>query len=313
MFSDMMWVAFAVIVVVLLALDLGVFNRKSHVIGVKEALIMSAFWIGIALAFNAVIFWQMGSQSGLEYTAAYVMEKALSVDNLFVFIIIFAFFGIAGEYQHKILFYGIIGALVFRAIFIFAGVTLVEKFDWLLYIFGIFLLITAVKLAVQKDHKMDPDKNIVVRGFRKIMPVSTDSHGGKFFVRTAQGALAATPLFLALLVIETTDIVFAIDSIPAVMGITTDMFIVYTSNVFAILGLRSLYFALAGIMSAMYYLKYGLAVILAFVGVKMLLPIWGYHVDVVVSLAFILSVLLISIVASVIRNKHLKKTKAPAQ
>ena len=273
MFSDTMWIAFAVIVVVLLALDLGVFNRKSHVIGVKEALIMSAFWIGIALAFNAVIFWQMGSQSGLEYTAAYVMEKALSVDNLFVFIIIFAFFGIAPEYQHKILFYGIIGALVFRAIFIFAGVTLVEKFDWLLYIFGIFLLITAVKLAVQKDQKVDPDKNIVVRGFKKIMPVSTDSQGGKFFVRNA-GVLAATPLFLALLVIETTDIVFAVDSIPAVMGITTDMFVVYTSNVFAILGLRSLYFALAGIMSAMYYLKYGLAVILGFVGIKMLLPIW---------------------------------------
>lgn len=308
MFSDTMWIAFAVIVVVLLALDLGVFNRKSHVIGVKEALIMSAFWIGIALAFNAVIFWQMGSQSGLEYTAAYVMEKALSVDNLFVFIIIFAFFGIAPEYQHKILFYGIIGALVFRAIFIFAGVTLVEKFDWLLYIFGIFLLITAVKLAVQKDQKVDPDKNIVVRGFKKIMPVSTDSQGGKFFVRNA-GVLAATPLFLALLVIETTDIVFAVDSIPAVMGITTDMFVVYTSNVFAILGLRSLYFALAGIMSAMYYLKYGLAVILGFVGIKMLLPIWGYHVDVLVSLGVILVVLLVAIIASVIRNRHLKKTK----
>lgn len=308
MFSDTMWIAFAVIVVILLALDLGVFNRKSHVIGVKEALIMSAFWIGIALAFNAVIFWQMGSQSGLEYTAAYVMEKALSVDNLFVFIIIFAFFGIAPEYQHKILFYGIIGALVFRAIFIFAGVTLVEKFDWLLYIFGIFLLITAIKLAVQKDQKVDPDKNIVVRGFKKIMPVSTDSHGGKFFVKNA-GVLAATPLFLALLVIESTDVVFAVDSIPAVMGITTDMFIVYTSNVFAILGLRSLYFALAGVMSAMYYLKYGLAVILAFVGIKMLLPIVGYHVDVLVSLGVILSVLLISIVASVIRSRHLKQTK----
>ena len=307
MFSDTMWIAFAVIVVVLLALDLGVFNRKSHVIGVKEALIMSAFWIGIALAFNAVIFWQMGSQSGLEYTAAYVMEKALSVDNLFVFIIIFAFFGITPEYQHKILFYGIIGALVFRAIFIFAGVTLVEKFDWLLYIFGIFLLITAVKLAVQKDQKVDPDKNIVVRGFKKIMPVSTDSQGGKFFVRNA-GVLAATPLFLALLVIETTDIVFAVDSIPAVMGITTDMFVVYTSNVFAILGLRSLYFALAGIMSAMYYLKYGLAVILGFVGIKMLLPIWGYHVDVLVSLG----VILVAIIASVIRNRHLKKTKTAA-
>lgn len=311
MFSDTMWIAFAVIVVVLLALDLGVFNRKSHVIGVKEALIMSAFWIGISLAFNAVIFWQMGSQSGLEYTAAYVMEKALSVDNLFVFIIIFAFFGIAPEYQHKILFYGIIGALVFRAIFIFAGVTLVEKFDWLLYIFGIFLLITAVKLAVQKDQKVDPDKNIVVRGFKKIMPVSTDSQGGKFFVRNA-GVLAATPLFLALLVIETTDIVFAVDSIPAVMGITTDMFVVYTSNVFAILGLRSLYFALAGIMSAMYYLKYGLAVILGFVGIKMLLPIWGYHVDVLVSLGVILVVLLVAIIASVIRNRHLKKTKTAA-
>ena len=311
MFSDTMWIAFAVIVVVLLALDLGVFNRKSHVIGVKEALIMSAFWIGIALAFNAVIFWQMGSQSGLEYTAAYVMEKALSVDNLFVFIIIFAFFGIAPEYQHKILFYGIIGALVFRAIFIFAGVTLVEKFDWLLYIFGIFLLITAVKLAVQKDQKVDPDKNIVVRGFKKIMPVMTDSQGGKFFVRNA-GVLAATPLFLALLVIETTDIVFAVDSIPAVMGITTDMFVVYTSNVFAILGLRSLYFALAGIMSAMYYLKYGLAVILGFVGIKMLLPIWGYHVDVLVSLGVILVVLLVAIIASVIRNRHLKKTKTAA-
>lgn len=308
MFSDTMWIAFAVIVVILLALDLGVFNRKNHVIGVKEALMMSAFWIGIALAFNAVIFWQMGSQSGLEYTAAYVMEKALSVDNLFVFIIIFAFFGIAPEYQHKILFYGIIGALVFRAIFIFAGVTLVEKFDWLLYIFGIFLLFTAVKLAVQKDQKVDPEKNIIVRGFKKIMPVSTDSHEGKFFVRNA-GVLAATPLFLALLVIESTDIVFAVDSIPAVMGITTDMFIVYTSNVFAILGLRALYFALAGIMSSMYYLKYGLAVILAFVGIKMLLPIIGYHVDVLASLGVILSVLLIAIVASVIRSRHLKKTK----
>lgn len=310
MFSDTMWIAFIVLVIILLALDLGVFNRKNHVIGVKEALMMSAFWIGIALAFNAVIFWQMGSESGLEYSAAYVMEKALSVDNLFVFIIIFAFFGIAPEYQHRILFYGIIGALVFRAIFIFAGVTLVEQFDWLLYIFGIFLLFTAVKLAIQKDEKVKPEKNIVVRAFKKIMPVAEDSSSGKFFTRTSTGALAATPLFLALLVIESTDIVFAIDSIPAVMGITTDMFVVYTSNVFAILGLRALYFALAGIMSSMYYLKYGLSVILAFVGIKMLVPIWGYHVDVLVSLSVILIVLLVSIVASVIRNRHLKQEKS---
>lgn len=307
--TEIAWIIFIVSIISLLILDLGVFNRKSHVIKPKEALLQMSFFVAAAIAFNAGIYFYMGSDAGLEFTTGYLMELMLSVDNLFVIILIFSSFCIPDKYQHKVLFYGIIGALVFRFAFIMVGVTLVESFEWVLYIFGAFLVITGIKMAVGKEkEKVEPQHNLMVRFFRRFLKVTKEYHKDKFFVRMPSGAgktaLWATPMFIALVVIETTDIMFAVDSIPAILGITTSTFIVFSSNAFAILGLRSMYFSLSHIMKLFCYLKYGLAGILTFVGVKMLAGIVDVHVSVLASLMVIILILGVAIVASVIKNRR---------
>jgi tellurite resistance protein TerC len=309
------WIIFIVSIIGLLALDLGVFNRKAHVIKPKEAMIQVAFFIGAAIVFNIGIYLSMGSQAGLEFSTGYLMELMLSVDNLFVIILIFASFCVPARDQHKVLFYGIIGALGFRLIFILVGVTLVEQFDFVLYIFGAFLIITGIRMAFKKEKEtVEPDKNIMVRFFRKFLPVTKGYEGDKFFVKRPDSkgkmALWATPMFIALIVIESTDIVFAVDSIPAILGITTSTFIVFSSNAFAVLGLRSMYFALSHVMGLFCYLKYGLAGILTFVGVKMIVGFWDIHIDVLVSLVVIVAILSVAIIASVIKNKSVATCKA---
>jgi len=291
------WIGFFVFVFAMLALDLYVFNRKLHEIKIREALIWSAMWIGLALLFNYGIYLGLGKEKAMEFLTAYVVEKSLSIDNLFVFIMIFGFFDVKAQYQHKILFWGILGALVLRALFIVAGIALISMFHWIIYVFGIFLVFTGLRIPFEKDKKLEPDKNILVRLFKKFMPVSNNTEKGRLFIR-ANHKTYATPLFIALIMIEFSDLIFAVDSIPAVLAISNDTFIVYTSNVFAILGLRSLYFALAGIVSYFRYLKFGLSAILIFVGVKMCIS--GYYViPTIVSLLVILGLMLISILASV--------------
>lgn len=270
------WVGFNAIVLGLLALDLGVFNRKSHAVSVKQALGWSAVWVSLAVAFGLTIGKVMSKQSMLEFFAGYVVEQALSVDNLFVFILIFGYFRIAPELQHRVLFWGILGALVMRGAMIFAGAVLIERFHWIGYVFGGFLVFTGLRMAFGGDSEIEPDANPVVRIARRFLPLTPKYHGDRFFIREASGPggamrHVATPLFLVLLLVETTDVVFAVDSIPAIFGVTRDPFLVYTSNVFAILGLRSLYFVLAGIIEKFHLLRYGLALVLVFVGVKMLL------------------------------------------
>jgi len=290
------WIIFNVFVLLMLALDLGVFHRKSHDVSVKEALIWTFVWISLALAFNVIIYFWRGQQQALEYFTGYLVEKALSVDNIFVFIMIFTYFQIPSKYQHKVLFWGIIGALIMRVIFIFAGVALLEKFHFTIYIFGALLIFTGIKMFNHNNSKIDPDKNPVLRFFKKFMPVTQTLHEDKFFIKI-DGRRFATPLFLVLILIETTDLIFAVDSIPAILAITQDQFIVYTSNVFAILGLRSLYFALAGVVHRFWLLSYGLAIVLVFVGIKMML-IDFYKIPIEWSLLFIAAVITASIFLS---------------
>lgn len=292
------WVGFLAFVIFLLAIDLGVFHRNSHEVKIKEALIWSAIWITLAFIFNYGVFIFMGKEKALEFLTGYLIEKSLSVDNLFVFIMLFTFFNVSPKYQHKVLFWGVLGALIMRAIFIFAGVALISKFNWIIYIFGAFLVFTGIKMLFHKDEKIEPDKNPLVKLFKKIFPVSENMHGSKFFVRI-NAKTFATPLFVVLLVVEFTDLIFAVDSIPAILAISSDTFIIFTSNVFAILGLRALYFALAGITKYFYYLKYGLSAILVFVGVKMVI-VGFYKIPIVYSLLTILGILVISVILSVI-------------
>lgn len=295
------WIGFLAFVLLMLALDLGVFHRKSHEVKIKEALIWSAVWISIALLFNYGIYVYMGEVKAMEFLTGYVIEKSLSIDNLFVFIMIFSYFNVDKKYQHKVLFWGIIGALIMRSIFIFAGVALINKFHWIIYIFGAFLIFTGVKMLFQKDEKMDPNKNPLVRLFKRFYPVTDTMHGDRFFVKI-NAKTFATPLFVVLLLVEFTDLIFAVDSIPAIMAITSDPFIIFTSNVFAILGLRALYFALAGITQYFHYIKYGLSAILVFVGLKMVLVDF-YKIPVMISLFTILGILVISVVASLLFPK----------
>ena len=295
------WTCFIGFVLVMLALDLGVFHRKSHEIKIKEALIWSAVWIGLALAFNYGIYVFMGKEKAIEFLTGYVIEKSLSIDNLFVFIMLFTYFNVNTKYQHKVLFWGILGALVMRAIFIFAGVALINKFHWIIYVFGVVLVFTGIKMLFHKDEKIDPDKNPLVRLFKKFFPVTDQEHGDKFFVKI-NGRTLATPLFIVLLIVEFTDLIFAVDSIPAILAITNDTFIIFTSNVFAILGLRALYFALAGITKYFYYIKYGLSAILVFVGVKMTIVDF-YKIPILYSLFTIASILLISVIVSLVFPK----------
>jgi tellurite resistance protein TerC len=290
------WIAFNVFVVLMLVLDLTVFHRKSHVIRVKEALLWSAFWISLALIFNVGVYFVQGPAKALQFLTGYLLEESLSVDNLFVILLIFTYFKVPALYQHNVLFWGILGAQVMRAIFIFSGVALLHHFHWIIYIFGAFLIYTAFKLIVEKEKEVDPEKNVVLKLFRRVMPVTPGYHENKFFIRL-NGKLHATPLFVVLLVVETTDLIFAVDSIPAILAITTDTFIVYTSNIFAILGLRALYFALAGLMGMFRYLHYGLGAILAFVGVKMLIVDF-YKIPIGIALGFIVCTLALTIFIS---------------
>lgn len=301
--SPIFWVIFSIIIVVMLALDLGVFNKKSHEINVKEALAWVGVWISLAMIFNLIVLSQFGKTKALEFLTAYVIEYSLSIDNIFVFIMVFSFFSVKREYQHKVLFWGILGAVVMRAIFIFAGVALINRFHWIVIIFGAFLVFTGLKMLFQREEaKVDPEKNGLVRLFRKFLPVTDQLHGDSFFIRKDRKTYA-TPLFIVLLIIESTDLIFAVDSIPAVLAISKDTFIVFTSNIFAILGLRSLYFAVSGIMGLFRFLKIGLAIVLTFVGLKMLAAFFHFEIPVTLSLSIIVSILLISILASVIIKK----------
>ena len=292
------WIFFGVFILAMLALDLGVFNRKTHVIQMKEALLWTSFWVTLALLFGAGIYFFYGHGKAIEYVTAYLIEYSLSIDNLFVFMLIFRYFDVPRAYEHKALFWGILLALITRGVFIFAGVALISNFHWVMYIFGAFLIVTGIKMALNKQTEVHPDKNIAIRLLRYVMPVSKNFSGAKFFVREG-GVRFATPMLAVLLALETTDILFAIDSIPAVLAISQDPFIVYTSNVFAILGLRSLFFAISGLMRLFHLLHYGLAAILSFVGVKMLIADF-FHVPVGISLLIIASILIASIISSVV-------------
>jgi tellurite resistance protein TerC len=299
------WIAFHLFVFLMLALDLGVFHKHTHKIPVKEAIIWSCIWIVLAMLFDLFIYLDkdFGPTKALEFFTGYVIEYSLSVDNIFVFILIFSFFAVNSQYQHKILFWGIIGALIMRGIFIFAGVALINRFNWIVLIFGGFLVITGIRMLFQREAEVDPEKNAVVRFFRKFLPVTKTLHGDKLII-TQNRKLYATPLFLVLLIIESSDLLFAVDSIPAVLAISKSTFIVYTSNIFAILGLRSLYFAIAGIMGYFRFLKVGLAFVLTFVGLKMLASFFHFEIPIIISLGIIVSILLVSILASVFIKKE---------
>ncbi len=301
-----LWIGFNAFVLVMLALDLGVFHRQAHEVSMKEAGAWSALWVSLALVFNFGIYHFMGPQAGLEFLTGYLIEKALSVDNIFVFVLIFSYFDVPARYQHRVLFWGILGALLMRGAMIAAGAVLISEFHWIIYVFGAFLVVTGIRMAMQTERAIDAQKNPVLRLVRRFVPVSEAYHGQKFWVRAEVAGrlrLVATPLFVVLVLVETTDLIFAVDSIPAIFAITQDPFIVYTSNVFAILGLRALYFLLAGVIHRFHYLKLGLSVVLVFVGTKMLLTDI-YKVPVGLSLGIIALVLATSIVASLLMPKR---------
>ena len=293
------WTIFGVFILAMLALDLGVFNRKAHVIKMKEALLWVSFWVSLAVAFGVGVYYFYGHSKALEFFTAYIIEYSLSIDNLFVFLLIFRFFNVPQAYEHKALFWGILLALITRAAFIFAGVVLINKFHWIMYLFGAFLIYTGIKLALNKETEVHPDKNVAIKMLRYFMPVTREFQEARFFI-IRNGKRFATPMLAVLLALETTDILFAVDSIPAVLAISRDPFIVYTSNVFAILGLRSLFFAISGLMKLFHLLHYGLSAILSFVGVKMLIADF-YPIPVGISLTVISSILVLSIAASIIR------------
>lgn len=300
--SIWLWVGFNLFVLAMLALDLGVFHRKSHVVSLKESIGWTIVWVVLALGFNAAVWHFSGSHKALEFFTGYLIEKSLSVDNVFVFALLFSYFSVPAQYQHKVLFWGILGALIMRAVMIALGAALITKFSWVIYIFGGFLILTGIKMIVKREEEIHPERNPVVRLFRRMMPVTDDYRGDRFFVRE-RGMRYATPLFVVLLLVEFTDLIFAVDSIPAIFAVTTDPFIVYTSNVFAILGLRSLYFALAGVMGKFHYLKIGLGLVLAFVGVKMMLAHTVWKIDTLLSLVVVVLILTTSIVISILRPR----------
>jgi tellurite resistance protein TerC len=311
------WIGFNLFVLLMLALDLGVFHKHSHVVKMKEALTWSGVWIGLALIFNLGIYlgW-LGPytaaerpQMALEFLTAYLLEKSLSIDNVFVIALLFGYFAVPEKYQHRVLFWGVLGALVMRAILIFAGISLLERFHWIIYVFGAILIVSGVKMLLHQDKAVDPSKNPILRLVKRIIPVSDHYHGQAFFIRE-NGVRLATPLFVVLILIEWTDLVFAVDSIPAVLAVSKHPFIVYTSNVFAILGLRSLYFALAGLLPLFRFLNYGLAAILIFVGGKMLL-LEFYKVPTALSLGVVGSILLVSVLASLLLPAQAKPTPSP--
>jgi tellurite resistance protein TerC len=304
----LLFVLFNVFILILLAIDLGLFHKEAHAIGLREATFWSILWIVVALIFNAGVFLVAGSTKGVEFLTGYVIERALSFDNIFVFVVIFSYFGVPRAYQYKALIWGVLGALITRLLFIVAGTALIAQFEWVLYVFGLVLILSGWKIMVQKGTEVHPERNIVIRVARKLFPVATGYDNPRFFLRI-DGKIFMTPLFLVLLTIETTDIMFAVDSIPAVFGVTHDPFIVYSSNVFAILGLRATYFLLAGVMETFYYLSYGLSAILIFIGVKMLLEDL-YPLPTLVSLGVVIVILTVAIVASLLRNRRMARKKS---
>lgn len=316
-----LWIGFNIFVLIMLALDLGVFHRKSHAVSIKEATIWSVVWISLAMLFNLGIylFWDTlvpgstysNDQAALAFFTGYLIEKSLSVDNIFVFVLIFTFFAVPAIYQHRVLFWGIIGALLMRGALISVGAALLKEFHWIIYIFGAFLIFTGIRMALHRNEEMHPEQNPLVKLLRRIMPVTENYEGDKFFIRRA-GRLLATPLFLVLVLIESTDLVFAVDSIPAIFAVTQEPFLVYTSNIFAILGLRSLYFLLAGVVDKFHYLKLGLSVVLVFVGTKMVI-IDFYKIPVGLSLGVIAVILAISVIASLIRAQRIPKLEEQAR
>jgi tellurite resistance protein TerC len=297
--SPLLWGGFIAFVLAMLAIDLGVFHRNAHEVSLKEAGIWSAIWVAMAIVFNVGVYHWFGPDRALEFTTGYLIEKALAVDNIFVFVVIFATFAVPAIYQHRVLFWGVLGALVMRAAFIFAGGAFLQQFHWAIYVFGALLAVTGVKLLLQRNEELHPEKNPLVRWFQKVVPMTPGFHGDRFFV-LENGRRYGTPLLLALVAVEVTDLIFAVDSIPAIFAITSDPFIVFTSNIFAILGLRSMYFLLAGVITKFVYLKVGLSLVLIFVGAKMLL-MDVYKVPIVASLVVIATILGLSIVASLLR------------
>ena len=296
--SILSWSVFGVVVLVMLALDLGVFHRREHEVKMKEALIWSGIWIVVALLFNWGIYLVKGKELAMQFLAGYVLERTLSFDNLFVFLLVFNYFKLPSIHHHKVLFWGIFGALLFRAVFIGCGIGLLHYFNWMIYVFGAILVWTGAKLAMEKDAKVEPEKNIFLKGFKRVMPVTDQYDHGKFFTRI-NGAFFATPLMVILVVIESTDVVFAVDSIPAVLAISRDPFIVYTSNIFAILGLRALYFVIAELMRLFHHLHYGLSLILVLIGIKMLVASF-FHVPTAIALGAILFIVAVSVGTSMI-------------
>lgn len=303
------WVLFHVFVLGMLALDLGVFHRETKAISTREALVWSGVWISVAIAFNILLFFWQGSEAGLEFATGYLIEKSLSIDNVFVFLLLFTFFGVPAAYQYRVLFWGIIAALVMRGALIASGAALISNFHWVIFIFGGFLVFSGIRMAFHDESKVDPERSITVRLFRRFVPTTRDYDGGKFFTRV-NGKLMATPLLLVFVAVNVTDAIFAVDSIPAIFAITDDPFIVYTSNVLAVLGLRALYFALAGVVEKFHYLKFGLSMVLVFVGTKMLISDW-YHFPTFASLGVVAALLALSMIASMLRPIPIEKEDEP--
>lgn len=302
------WIGFGIIVLIIMALDLGVFQKKGRGMSMKEATLKVILFVIMALGFNAFLWMKEGPTSGMEFLAGYLIELSLSVDNLFVFLMLFSYFRVPAPYQNRVLFWGIFGALVLRAVFIYIGAALLSHFHWVMYLFGAFLVFTAIKMATQKDEdEVNPDHNPFVKLLKKVMPIAKNFHGEKFFIKEGT-KYVATPLFVVLVLVETTDVIFAFDSIPAIFAVTKDPFIVFTSNVFAILGLRALFFCISGLMDKFAYLKQALSFILAFVGIKMLIVDF-YKIPITISLAVIVSTLIIAIITSIIRAKKVEKEK----
>lgn len=308
-----LWLGFNVFVLAMLAVDLGVFHRRAHEVSLKEAAAWSAVWISLALFFAYGIYHFRGPQAGLEFLTGYLIEKALSVDNIFVFVLVFSYFNVPSRYQHRVLFWGILGALVMRGTMIAAGAALIDQFHWVIYVFGGFLIVTGIRMATHPMHAIAPEANPIIRLVRRLVPVTDQYHGQSFFIHERMGSRlrrVATPLFVVLVLVETTDLIFALDSIPAIFAVTTDPFLVYTSNVFAILGLRALYFLLAGVIHRFHYLRLGLSAVLVFVGVKMVVAD-VYHVPIGLSLGIIALMLAVSVTASLLFPKDLAQTQSP--
>lgn len=298
-----LWIGFSLFILFMLSLDLGLFNRRAHAIKYREAAIWSGIWITLAMVFAGIVFYYQGSSRGLEFVTGYLIELSLSVDNLFVFLLIFSYFKVPSKYQHRVLFWGVLGALVMRLTMIFIGATLINRFHWIIYIFGAFLVYTGIKMFTQENNDFQPEDNALVRFVTRVLPMTRTYEEKKFFTRI-DGRLTGTLLLLVLVIVEVADLVFAVDSIPAIFAITTNAFIVYTSNVFAILGLRSMYFLLAGVVEKFHYLKIGLAIVLTFIGAKMLIVAVHINIPIWISLVFVAVVLLSSVVASLVWAKH---------